>query len=399
MTDDEFEALLRPQNQQEKPATRADARPAPRHDDRAAHRRAVWGVLITVSLLLGALIGAGWWLWAQYGDSVRSFFGQEEIADYEGPGSDPEILITVEPGDIGEVVARKLHNDGVTASFESVYNILLIDSSIVFQPGTYRLLSEMSAEEAIAALRDPANRAEYRFTLPEGIRLVDALDIIAERTSLDRADLDRAVEDPARYGVTPPFGGLEGYLFPATYTFEWGTDAETIIGRLVDETIRRLDAKGVAPEDIHDILTIASILEREARVEDDFYKVSRVIYNRLAPGSGVPKLQMDSTVTYWEETFDTVWTTDAARANPDNPYNTYYYDGLPAGPIALSGDLALDAALNPAEGPWLFFVTWNMATGETLFSVSVAEHERYIALGKICRDNEDRRDECRSIQQ
>ena len=393
MTDDEFEALLRPQNDQSVQTTSGR-----QHDDRTAHRRAGIGVIVTLVILIGGLVGGGMWAWGQYGETVQNFFGTPDIADYEGPGKQPEILITVEPGDIGEVVARKLANEGVTASFESVYNILLLDSSIVFQPGTYRLLSEMSAQDAIDALRDSGNRAEYRFTLPEGIRLVDALDIIADRTSLTREDLDRAVSDPTQYGVDPPFGGLEGYLFPATYTFEWGTSAEAIIQRLVDEMVKRLESKGVASDDFHEVLTIASILEREARLEDDFYKVSRVIANRLAPGSGVPKLQMDSTVTYWEETFDTVWTTDAARENADNPYNTYYYDGLPAGPIALSGDLALDAALNPAEGPWLYFVTWNMATGETLFATTFSEHQRYIALGKECRDNEDKRDQCRNIQ-
>jgi UPF0755 protein len=393
MTDDEFEALLRPQNDQ--PVATGQG---PQHGDRTAHRRASVGVIVTLFVLLGGLVGGGVWAWGQYGETVQNLFGPPEIADFEGPGKDPEILITVEPGDIGEVVARKLANEGVTASFESVYNILLLDSSIVFQPGTYRLLSEMSAASAIEALRDNANRAEYRFTLPEGIRLVDALDIIADRTSLTREDLDEAVADPTQYGVDPPFGGLEGYFFPATYTFEWGTSADVIVQRLVDEMVKRLESKGVAREDFHEVLTIASILEREARLEDDFYKVSRVIANRLAPDSRVPRLQMDSTVTYWEETFDTVWTTDAARANADNPYNTYYYEGLPAGPIALSGELALDATLNPAEGPWLYFVTWNMATGETLFATSLAEHERFIALGKECRDNEDKRDQCRNIQ-
>ena len=393
MTDDEFEALLRPQATQ---TTGGDH--APQHDDRTAHRRASIGVIVTLVVLLGGLVAGGAWAWSQYGETIQNLFGPSEVADFEGPGKEPERLITVEPGDIGEVVARKLANEGVTASFESVYNILLLDSTIVFQPGTYRLLSEMSAVAAIDALRDNANRAEYRFTLPEGIRLTDALDIIADRTSLTRDVLDEAVSDPTRYGVDPPFGGLEGYLFPATYTFEWGTSADVVIQRLVDEMVKRLEAKGVAPEDFHEVLTIASILEREARLEDDFYKVSRVIANRLAPGSGVPKLQMDSTVTYWEETFDTVWTTDAARANADNPYNTYYYDGLPAGPIALSGELALDATLNPAEGPWLYFVTWNMATGETLFSTTFAEHQRFIVLGKECRDNEDKRDLCRNLQ-
>ena len=393
MTDDEFEALLRPQNDQAV-TTGSD----PQHDDRSADRRASIGILVGVFVLLGGLIGGGMWAWAQYGEPVRNLFLAPEIADFEGPGQEPEILITVEPGDIGEVVARKLANEGVTASFESVYNILLADSSIVFQPGTYRLLSEMSAVSAIEALRDNSNRAEYRFVIIEGIRVSDALVRIADNTSLSLDELEAAVEDPTRYGIDPPTGTLEGYLAPATYTFEWGTSAEDVIQFLVDTTVRRLDRAGIAPEDWHEVLTIASIIEREAKIEEDFYKVSRVIANRLAPGSTVTLLQMDSTITYWEETFDTVWTTDAERENDNNPYNTYRFPGLPPGPIALPGELAIDAAVNPAEGPWMYFVTWNMATGETLFSTTFAEHQRYIVLGKECRDNEDKRDLCRNIQ-
>lgn len=393
MTDDEFGALIRPQPsepEQPLPTRRQHAR-----DDRVAHRRAAIGVLVTVALLLGGTVGAGWWAWSQYGEQIREFFGQEEIADFEGAGVEPEILITVDSGDIGEVVARKLFEAGVTASFEAVYNILLQDTSIVFQPGTYRLKTEMSAQSAINALRDPANRAEFTFTVIEGVRLTDALDVIAEAGGPSREELDLAVSDPTRYGVNPPFGGLEGYLFPATYTFDYATNAEAIVGEMVGTMVQKLEERGVPEADWHRILSIAAILEREARLEDDFYKVSRVIYNRLEPGSGVPRLQMDSTVTYWEETFDTVWTTDEARANPDNPYNTYYYEGLPAGPIALPGELALDAALSPAEGPWLYFVTWNMATGETFFSSTLAEHEANIALGKQCRDDPEFRDQCR----
>jgi UPF0755 protein len=393
MTDDEFDALLRPHSEQT--ATRGSP---PRHDDHRAHRRASIGVIVTVFVLLGALFGGGVWAWGQYGDTIQNLFGPPDIADFDGPGVEPEILITVEPGDIGEVVARKLASEGVTASFEAVYNILLLDSSIVFQPGTYRLLSEMSAEAAINALRDSSNRAEYRFVIIEGIRVSDALERIADNTSITLADLEAAVEDPTQYGIDPPTGTLEGYLAPATYTFEWGSSAETVIQKLVDTTVLRLESAGVAPEDWHDVLTIASIIEREAKIDEDFYKVSRVITNRLAPGSPVPLLQMDSTITYWEQTFDTVWTSNEERANDDNPYNTYRFPGLPPGPIALPGQLAIDAALNPADGPWLYFVTWNMATGETFFSSTFAEHERLIALGKECRDNEDKRDQCRNLQ-
>lgn len=398
MTDDEFDALLRPSSTATgtpSPDTR-DRRP--RHDDRTAHRRAGIAVLTTVLVLVGALAGGIWWAWSTYGEQIREYFGEDITADFEGAGTDTEVLFTINPGDIGEVVARNLAGEGVTASFEAVYDILLLDSTIVFQPGTYRLTTEMSAQAAISALLDPANRAEYRFTIVEGIRVVDALDVIAENTSITREELDAAVADPTVYGLDLPTDSMEGYLAPATYAFDWGTDAGTIIQELVNVTVSRLEEQGVSEEDWHEVLTIASIIEREARLDEDFFKVSRVIANRLAPDSPVTLLQMDSTITYWEETFDTVWTTDAERENADNPYNTYRFPGLPPGPIALPGALAIDAAVNPVEGPWFYFVTWNMATGETLFASTLSEHERYIALGKECRDNEDLRDQCRNLQ-
>lgn len=398
MTDDEFDALLRPSSPVTSSPSPSDGPRRPRHDDRTAHRRAGIAVLTVVAVLLGALGGGVWWAWSTYGEQIREFFGDDTTPDFEGTGLDEEVLITIDSGDIGEVVARKLADEGVTASFEAVYEILLLDSTIVFQPGTYRLRAEMSAQAAIDALLDPANRAEYRFTLVEGIRVVDALEVIAENTSITIEELEEAVADPSVYGLDLPTDTLEGYLAPATYTFDWGTDAQTVVQELVDVTVSRLEAQGVPEENWHDVLTIASIIEREARLDEDFFKVSRVIANRLAPDSPVTLLQMDSTITYWEETFDTVWTTDAERENADNPYNTYRYPGLPPGPIALPGALAIDAAVNPAEGPWLYFVTWNMATGETLFATTLAEHERFIALGKECRDNEDLRDQCRNLQ-
>ena len=398
MTDDEFDALLRPETVATDTRRTGSRDRRPRHEDRTAHRRAGIAVLTVFALLVGAAAGGVWWAWSTYGDQIREYFGEDTTPDFEGAGTDTEVLFTINPGDIGEAIARNLAEEGITASFEAVYDILLLDSTIVFQPGTYRLATEMSAQAAIEALLDPANRAEYRFTLVEGIRVVDALDVIADNTSIPLEDLEAAIADPTVYGLDIPTDSMEGYLAPDTYTFEWGTDAETVIEELVNLTVSRLEEQGVAPEDWHDVLTIASIIEREARLDEDRFKVSRVIANRLAPDSPVTLLQMDSTITYWEETFDTVWTTDAERLNADNPYNTYRFPGLPPGPIALPGARAIEAAVNPAEGPWLYFVTWNMATGETLFATTLAEHERYIALGKQCRDNEELRDQCRNLQ-
>jgi UPF0755 protein len=142
-----------------------------------------------------------------------------------------------------------------------------------------------------------------------------------------------------------------------------------------------LDAAGVAPEDRHRVLTIASLVQREAGTAEDFGKVARVVYNRLDEGM---MLQFDSTshygyqVAHGEEPTGSVFTTDKERAD-DNPYNTYAKTGLPAGPIAAPGDDAIEAALNPTDGDWLYFVAVNLETGESVFSSNLDEHNRAVA--------------------
>lgn len=364
MTDDEFESLLRGNH---------DAAPdEPVRRERPQKSRSAGAIILSVIVvLIGATVGGGFWAWAQYGDQVLEYLGQEEIADYEGPGVEPEVLFVIEAGDIGEDVARKLVDEGVTQSFESVYSILLQDSSITFQPGTYRLLTEMSATAALEALQNPENKVVYRVTIPEGVTMARALELIAENSDIPISDLEQAVADPTVYGVNPATETLEGYLFPATYTLEPGSSASDVITQLVDEMVSRLEALGVAPDQWHEVLTKAALIQREAREVEDFYRVSAVIDNRI---DDEMLLQFDSTVTFWENTYGTVWTTDEARANEDNPYNTYFYPGLPPGPIGLPGDTALDASINPAEGDWKYFVTVNLQTGETVFSNTLAEH-------------------------
>ena len=380
MSDDEFEALLRgsgqPDDEPDQPEQRS------RRDRRESGRSAGALILTIVLVVIAGIAGSGWWAWGQYGDRVLAYLGEEEIPDYAGEGSSDEVLIVVEQGDIGEDVARKLADQGVTASFESVYQLLLEDTSVTFQPGTYRLRSEMSGSAAIDALQDSDNRLLYRITIPEGRSVPQAIETIAENSDIPLADLEAAIADPSVYGVTPPAENtylqpLEGYLFPATYEVEPGTSASALIQQMVDEMLTRLDTRGVAAEQRHEVLTKAALVQREAKEPEDFFKVAAVIDNRLEDGMA---LQFDSTVTYWENTYGTVWTTNEGRANADNPYNTYYYTGLPVGPIGLPGDIALDAVLEPAEGDWKYFVTVNLQSGATKFSDTLAEHDAAVAL-------------------
>jgi UPF0755 protein len=368
----------------------------PRRQKRAASgggRSPGKAIFATVAIAVLVLSGTGvWLLWNEYGTRIVDYFAEPEIADFEGGGAEPTIEIVIQPGDIGETVARKLAEAGVTASFEAVYSVLLSDATIIFQPGTYALLTGMSGESAIQALRDPQNRVQVRFTIPEGKTLDQALEIISERASLPLEELRQAAEDPGVYGIDSPTGTLEGYLFPATYTFEPGVTASEIVARMTDEMASRLRAKGVAEEDWHRILTMAGLIQREARFAEDFYKVSRVFYNRLDIGM---MLQSDATVTYWTGLYQGAGTSDADRADTANPYNTYVIRGLPPGPISLPGDLAIDAALNPVEGTWLYFVSVDLRTGETVFSNTLAEHNRARDQWlEWCRASEENRAFC-----
>jgi UPF0755 protein len=233
----------------------------------------------------------------------------------------------------------------------------------------------MSAASALAMLQDPGSQVQVKVTIPEGRTAAQAFELIAEGTGTPVADLEAAAADRGALGIPAEAPSIEGYLFPATYDFPPGTSATDMVRTLVERTFQALDQAGVAPADRHRVLTMAALIQKEARFEQDFYKVSRVFQNRI--DQGMP-LQSDATVAYGANSVGRVATTDAERAD-DNPYNTYRYPGLPVGPISNPGDVAIKAAIAPADGPWLYFVTVNTVTGETVFSESYDDHLRAVA--------------------
>jgi UPF0755 protein len=199
------------------------------------------------------------------------------------------------------------------------------------------------------------------------------LTLLAKETGIAKKEFVAASKKLSYFGIPKSAPSLEGYLFPATYSFDPSLSAQEVLSVMVTRTKEQLVSDGVAKKDWHKVLTLASVVQMEARQTQDFYKVSRVFTNRLAIGM---HLQSDATVSYGVNG-STVSTSNADR-NDTNKYNTYRYAGLPLGPIAGAGATAIDAALHPADGSWLFFCAINLKTGETVFSTTIAEHEKAI---------------------
>ena len=352
--------------------------PPPR--DKKRRRLGGWIAFAVVLVLLGGAVVGVSAAWNAYGEPIRSFLGWGEPKDYEEGMATGEVSVTIVSGDTGASISRSLHEAGVTKTEDAFYDYLVsTGQNPPFVPGVFTLQKQMTSAAALAALLDPANRRDPSVLLREGLTVTQSLQSISDSLGMPMEELTAAVSDPSQYGVSA--SSLEGWLFPATYTFDSGVSARDVIATLVTRAEQALDQAGVAVADRQRVLTVASIIQREARATADFYKVSRVIENRLDPNNPETHglLQMDSTVQYgYGQLHDgTVSTSKEARAD-DNPYNTYMHPGLPVGPIANPGDAAIDAALHPADGPWLYFVTVNLETGETVFSTTYEEHQKAV---------------------
>jgi UPF0755 protein len=351
------------------------------------------GWLIAVVTVFALIGGAGVFAWTNYETKVREVLGWQLPNDYSGTGNGVEAVVVIQAGDIGGDVAQELLKAQVTMTFDATYNYLLANPDVSFQPGNYTLQQHMSAESAVAALQDPANKILNSVTIPEGTAAVDIYALLASALGLPVDDFTAAAADYASLGVPADATGIEGFLFPATYDFDPGTTAVQALQRLVQESLSRLDAAGVAPADRVKTVILASIIQREAGQNvDDMAKIGRVFLNRIAQGMN---LQSDATVAYGTGNTHTVWTTDAERADASNKWNTYANPGLPYGPIGNPGDAAIDGAVNPAEGPWLFFVPINLKTGETVFSETADQHAAAVAQLKAwCRESAENASYC-----
>ncbi|MGN6723171.1 MAG: endolytic transglycosylase MltG [Marmoricola sp.] len=332
------------------------------------------GIVIAVIALivLGVVAGLG----------LKAIGVFDSAADYPGPGYG-SVLVQVHKGDTATAIGHTLAKADVVESSQAFVNAAKANSaSAGIQVCYYRLKYKMKASAALALLINPANCVQSRVTVIEGERVADIVADVASKTSIKAAALRAALARPSSIGLPAAANGNpEGYLFPATYPVTPGETATQLLSEMVaraNSEFQQLNvdsgasALNLTPEQV---ITVASILQWEAKIPSDFPKVARTIYNRLA--AGMP-LQSDATVAFANGVSGRLSTTNAERANPSR-YNTYVHKGLPPGPIGSPGEVAIKAALHPAQGPWLYWVVVNPNTGETVFSTTYAEHQAAVA--------------------
>lgn len=284
-----------------------------------------------------------------------------------------EIVVEIPAGASGSSIARILFEAGVIKSSQAYFRIAVADSrSEKVAPGRHRLTLEISAKQALEQLLDP-NRIPNLIKVNEGSWKSEIVDALI-RYGYSKQEVTQALTN---LQLPEGFSDSEGMLFPAQYSFANGTSALTALQSMIDrftkDPIAGSILKGSNLFKGQQLLTIASIIQAEGDSQD-FEKVSRVIYNRLA--IDMP-LQMDSTVHYVKKVRGEIFLSRNSTLL-NSPYNTYRRYGLPPGPIGNPGNEAISAALNPAVGDWLYFIT--VAPGDTRFTSDISEFNSWKAL-------------------
>ncbi len=328
-----------------------------------------------------------------------------EVRRPAATNGDP-VEFVVESGESTGSIATRLREEGLISQ-PAVFTLLARSRDLddKLQAGRYILSPTMTMSTILIALQS-SRVADVQVTLPEGLRIEEVAAII-ESAGLVSAEAFLSVArdgDPFRdayflLGSLPPGASLEGYLFPDTYRIAPSAGAEEIVGLLISRfaeqyaTIER-DVR-VADVNVHQIVTMASIVQREAADIAEMPTIGAVFWNRLkpenAPNFGGGQLGADPTVQYalgYSALEDSWWRRELTFTDlqVDSPYNTRIQPGLPPGPIANPGLAALRAAAQPDEtAPYLFFVADCAKDGSHNFAVTLQEHQQFEAEWLACQ--------------
>lgn len=312
------------------------------------------------------------------------------------PAEEQGRKVSYPAGTSAGALAAQLESQGLIRSASLfVWYLKWKNEGAKFQAGEYEFTPGMTLKEMIERLNrgQTVKAATLRLTVPEGYTIQQ----IAERLKGEGIDPQQFLRAASLYkgdngsaaGQIPEVAGLrerlEGYLFPETY--EWNKDAtaEDIVAtmaRQLDEKLEQLpgdwrSALARRGQSLHQLLTVASLIEREVAAAEERRLVSGVIYNRLQ--KGMP-LQIDATVQYlFDKQKERLFEKDLQI---ESPYNTYLHTGLPPGPIASPSLASIEAALNPEETKYLFYVTKKDGSKGHLFAETYEQHQKNIAESK-----------------
>lgn len=336
------------------------------------------GVIFVIVALVVVLLGGGGGVY---------LYGRSQLAAPASTSSGT-VRLRIAPGEPLERVVRDLSDQGlITSSFWFGWYAKLKGLGSHLVAGTFTLSRSMSAATIVSTLESPPVVPGVRVTFAEGLTAAQMAEQVA-RSGLGITAAQYLNE--VKHGTfTQPFlagrpagASLEGFLFPDTYRIPIGTDAHGVVElQLADFATRAMPLLGgLSPDRIYATVTVASIIEREARAASDRPLVASVIDNRLAAHM---RLQVDASLLYGLGLNGGELTQEQFKV--DTPYNTYLHDGLPPTPIANPGASSITAAVHPATTDYLFYVS--DSCGHNHFAVTPAQHEqnirKYIGTG-VC---------------
>lgn len=341
-------------------------------------RRIVFFIILAIAIIFAVIVGGGYYY-------IHSALKPVD------PDTTKKIDVDVPRGSSVSEIAQNLHQKGIINNALVFRYYVKYKNENGFQAGHYQFSPSMSVDEIIDKMKKGQVAVALKLQFPEGLSITRFADIIAKHTNLDKQDILRKMKDRTYIKNTfmkdDPFlqkaildpnirYPLEGYLFPATYTFnEKSPKLATIIRKMLNKSAAVLNE--FEPEikkskmSTHRILTLASMIEAEGAEKDTQTKISSVFYNRLDKKM---RLQSDPTVDYAVNKHSANQSKKALRTN--SPYNTYKYKGLPPGPIANPGKGAIHAALNPAKTDYLYF--YARLKGNVIFSKTYEQHKQVV---------------------
>lgn len=296
-------------------------------------------------------------------------------ADYPCNSKSGETVISIASGESGSSIALRLKSLNVVRSSQAFFRVAVGDArSSSIAPGDHRITTTNCAAQVLEQLLD-SSRITNLLAINEGSWNKE---IASQLVSLgfSRSDVDLAFK---KYQLPVGYTSLEGLLFPAQYSFDSTTALNEIVGTLVSRAMKELERAGISQKrgnfSAQELLIIASLLQSEGDV-GDYRKISQVVRNRIK--TGMP-LQFDSTVHFIEGRRGSIFLSTKSTLLK-SPYNTYQSYGLPPGPINNPGYLAMQAAGNPEQGDWLYFIT--VSPGDTRFTASFSQFSQWKTLYK-----------------